>query len=53
MAARASSPTSIELVSVVADDEACRRALLDSFAAMKTFNEYLNEALKGFAMPTR
>ena len=38
---------------VVADDEACRRALLDSFAAMKTFNEYLNEALKGFAMPTR
>ena len=37
---------------VVADDEACR-ALLDSFAAMKTFNEYLNEALKGFAMPTR
>ncbi|MDU6385209.1 MAG: DUF2461 domain-containing protein [Eggerthella lenta] len=38
---------------VVADDEACRRALLDSFAAMKTFNEYLNEALEGFAMPTR
>ena len=38
---------------VVADDEACRRALLDSFAAMKTFNEYPNEALKGFAMPTR
>ena len=38
---------------VVADDEACRRALLDSFAAMKAFNEYLNEALEGFAMPTR
>ena len=38
---------------VVADDEACRRALLDSFAAMKTFNEYLTEALEGFAMPTR
>ena len=38
---------------IILDFEACRRALLDSFAAMKTFNEYLNEALEGFAMPTR
>lgn len=38
---------------VVADDEACRRALGDSFRAMRSFNAYLNEALEGFAMPTR
>ena len=41
------------LKNVPKGDEACRRALLDSFAAMKTFNEYLTEALEGFAMPTR
>lgn len=37
----------------VADDEALRRALLDSFRAMRPFNTYLNEALAGFEMPRR
>lgn len=37
----------------VADDAACRRALLDSFRAMRPFNAYLNEALAGFEMPRR
>lgn len=38
---------------LVADDEACRRALADSFHAMRAFNAYLNEALVGFEMPAR
>lgn len=37
----------------VADDEACRRALVESFRAMRAFNGYLNEALAGFEMPRR
>lgn len=37
----------------VADDEACRRALRESFEAMRAFNGYVNEALEGFEMPAR
>ena len=37
----------------LADDEACRRALRESFRAMRAFNAYVNEALEGFEMPTR
>ncbi len=38
---------------VVADDAACRRALIESFRAMREFNQWLNVALTGFEMPTR
>ena len=37
----------------VADDGALRRALVDSFRAMRPFNDYLNDALEGFEMPKR
>ena len=36
-----------------ADDEACLRALADSFRAMRPFNGFLNDALAGFEMPRR
>lgn len=38
---------------VVAEDAACRRAFIESFRAMREFNQWLNNALEGFEMPTR
>lgn len=37
----------------VVDGESCRRALRESFRAMRAFNGYVNEALEGFEMPVR
>ena len=38
---------------VVENEAALRKRLLESFAAMRPFNAYLNEALEGFDMPKR
>lgn len=38
---------------IVADNEALRKRLLESFLSMRAFNSYLNKALEGFEFPAR